>query len=301
MQIVTQKLARVYPLQSTLRHTSGVNSTAPALEPRGTPPDTLAHRSRVLTALCDGLTLLDSHRAQLQARGLSDAWIDAAGYRSTPTSAAERDAVAERVTPYLEASGDVPGFYYDGRRWRTVYCAPGFLISARDEYGRIQALTYRLDNPGGGAKYVWLSSNPQAEDDRGRQKYPRGASSGAPFHFANRAALWEAEEATVTEGTLKADVVAALSGLPVVGVAGVNNTRGLATRLRSRLPQLRRVAVAFDKDVLTKPHVAEALARLVEQLRAERFAVRVRTWPGRAKGLDDYLLSELTGKEVAGR
>src|ERR1044072_2889417 len=255
MQIVTQKLARVYPLQSTLRHTSGVNSTAPALEPRGTPPDTLAHRSRVLTALCDGLTLLDSHRAQLQARGLSDAWIDAAGYRSTPTSAAERDAVAERVTPYLEASGDVPGFYYDGRRWRTVYCAPGFLISAR-------------------AKSVWLSSNPQAEDDRGRQKYPRGASSGAPFHFANRAALWEAEEATVTEGTLKADVVAALSGLPVVGVAGVNNTRGLATRLRSRLPQLRRVAVAFDKDVLTKPHVAEALARLGGQLPRGRLAVR---------------------------
>jgi arginine repressor len=44
-----------------------------------------------------------------------------------------------------------------------------------------------------------------------------------------------------------------------------------------------------------------ALSRLVEQLRAEHFTVRVRTWPGKAKGLDDYLLSELAGKEVAAR
>jgi hypothetical protein len=47
--------------------------------------------------------------------------------------------------------------------------------------------------------------------------------------------------------------------------------------------------------------VAVALSRLVEQLRAEHFTVRVRTWPGKAKGLDDYLLSELAGKEVAAR
>ncbi|HWW74959.1 MAG TPA: DUF3854 domain-containing protein, partial [Pyrinomonadaceae bacterium] len=122
--------------------------------------------------------------------------------------------------------------------------------------------------------------------------------SGAPFHFANRAALWEAEELTITEGTLKADVIAALSGLPVVGVAGVNNTRGLAARLRAHLPRLRRVAVAFDKDVLTKPQVAAALDRLVAQLEGERFAVRVRTWPGEAKGLDDYLLSQISAREV---
>jgi hypothetical protein len=209
--------------------------------------------------------------------------------------------VAARVAPCLDASGGAPGFYHDGRRWSMVFCAPGFLIPARDERGLIQALAYRLDGPRDGTKYVWLSSNPEAEDDRGRQQYPRGASSGAPFHFANRERLFTAEELTITEGTLKADVVAALSGLTVVGVAGVNNTRGLAARLRARLPRLRRVAVAFDKDVLTKPHVAAALGRLIAQLQAERFTVRVRTWPGESKGLDDYLLSELSGKEVAAR
>jgi hypothetical protein len=237
----------------------------------------------------------------LRARGLGDKWIEASGYKSTPHTVAERDAVAEQVAPYLEGfGGNVPGFYHDGRRWRMVFCAPGFLIPARDEYGRIQALAYRLDKPRDGAKYVWLSTNPEAEDG-GRQKYPRGASSGAPFHFANRAALWDAEELTIAEGTLKADVIAALSALPVIGVAGVNNTRGLAARLRAHLPRLRCVAVAFDRDVLTKPQVTAALERLIAQLEGERFSVRVRTWPGESKGLDDYLLSQLSAREVATR
>jgi alkylhydroperoxidase family enzyme len=265
-------------------------------------PDINFHRSGALTfILYKCLALWPEHRIRLRERGLSDEWINAAVYRSTPHTDAERDDVTEQVAPYLEAfgGGDVPGFYHDGRRWRMAFCAPGFFIPARDEYGRIQALAYRLDEPRDGAKYVWLSSNPEAEDDDGRQKYPRGASSRAPFHFANRAALWDAEELTITEGTLKADVIAALSGLPVAGVAGVNNTRGLAARLRTHLPNLRRIAVAFDKDALTKSQVAAALERLIAQLEGERFSVRVRTWPGEAKGLDDYLLSQLSAREVA--
>ncbi|MDT5293162.1 MAG: hypothetical protein QOJ76_42 [Acidobacteriota bacterium] len=179
-----------------------------------------------------------------------------------------------------------------------TYCVPGFLIPARDECGHIQALALRADEPRDGAKYIWLSSNPEVEDTCGRQKYLRGASSGAPVHFANRPAMWSAEELIVTEGTLKANVIAALSGLPVVGVAGVNNARGLAARLRANLPQLRRVVVAFDKDVSEKPQVAAALERLVAQLEGERFTVRVRMWPGESKGLDDYLLSQLRAREV---
>lgn len=246
------------------------------------------------------LTLRPEHGAALRARGLSDEWIEAQGYRSTPQTPAERDRIVGALAEYLDAfGGGVPGFYHDGRRWQMVYTSPGYFIPARDECSLIQALAYRLDRPRDGMKYVWLSSNPDAQDDCGRQKYPRGASSGAPFHFANRPALWSAEELTVVEGTLKADCVAALSGLPVVGVAGVNNTRGLAARLRANLPRLRRVYVAFDRDVLEKPQVADALERLITQLEGERFTVRVRMWPGDAKGFDDYLLSQTSAREVA--
>jgi hypothetical protein len=267
-------------------------------EPHRASPDIIGGFYHKLTR--ELLTLRPEHTAALRARGLSEEWIEAQGYRSTPQTPAERDQVVGALAEYLDAfGGGVPGFFHDGCRWEIVYTSPGYFIPARDEYGLIQGLAYRLDLPRDGTKYVWLSSNPDAQDDRRRQKYPRGASSGAPFHFANRPALWDAEELTVVEGTLKADCVAAFSGLPVVGVAGVNNTRGLAARLRANLPHLRRVYVAFDRDVLEKAQVAAALERLVTQLQGERFAVRVRMWPGESKGLDDYLLSQISAREVA--
>lgn len=245
------------------------------------------------------LTLRPEHTAALRARGLGDEWIAAQGYRSTPRTPAERDRIVGALTEYLDAfGGGVPGFYHNGRRWQMVYTSSGYFIPARDECGFIQALAYRLDATRDGCKYVWFSSNPETEDEDGRQKYPRGTSCGAPFHFANRPALWSADELTVIEGTLKADCVAALSGLPCVGVAGVNNTRGLAERLRTNLPLLRRVTVAFDRDVFDKPHVALALEHLITQLEAERFIVRVRTWPGDTKGYDDYLLSQILARGV---
>jgi DNA primase len=246
------------------------------------------------------LALTPEHRARLHDRGLCDEWINAKGYASTPHDRRERDAAADLLAPCLDAfGGDVPGFFHDGARWRMVYSAPGFFIPSRDECGRVQALCYRADNPRDGCKYMWLSSNPETEDDDRRQKYPRGASSGAPAHFVNRPAMRESDEVLITEGVLKADVIAALTGLPVVGAAGTHSTRGLASRLKSNFPRLRRAVVAFDKDVFDKPHVAHGLEKLIADLGAEGFRVRVRTWPGSAKGFDDYLLSQVRAQEVA--
>jgi hypothetical protein len=153
--------------------------------------------------ICAVLTLRPEHRAKLIARGLSDAEIDRMRYMSAPATRVERQRAADALAPYLEAfGGGVPGFYRERGRWRMVYRPSGFLIPARDEHGFIQTLAQRIDDPEDGGKYLWLSS---ADRDG-------GASSGAPFHFANRPALWSAEELTVVEGTLKCDVCAALSG-----------------------------------------------------------------------------------------
>ncbi|MET0649194.1 MAG: DUF3854 domain-containing protein [Pyrinomonadaceae bacterium] len=267
-------------------------------EPRQAPDYVVSNA--LMRLVRDVLSLRPEHRERLRARGLSAAEIARNRYASAPSTRAERERAAEALSTYLDAfDGGIPGFHFASGRWEMVYCAPGFLIPARDECGHIQALTLRADAPRDGFKYVWLSTNPEVEDDRGRQKYPRGASSGAPAHFANCPALTYSEEVVVTEGTLKADVITALSGLPAVGVAGVNSTRGLAERLRLNLPLLRRVTVAFDKDVFDKPHVADALGRLITQLETERFTVRVRVWPSAAKGYDDYLLSQISAREVA--
>lgn len=238
----------------------------------------------LMRLVCNELTLRPEHRARLLARGLSAGEITRLRYVSAPVTAAERQRAADALAPYLDASGGgVPGFYRECGRWRMVYRPPGFLIPVRDECGHIRALSQRVEDPRDGGKYLWLSS---ADRDG-------GASSGTPPHFAGRHLLYSAPEVVVTEGSLKADVAAYLSGSPVIGVAGTHAVRGLAARLRAGFPLLRGVIVAYDMDVLVKPQVRAALETLTARLEAVGFQVRVRTWPDRWKGYDDYLLSQL--------
>lgn len=268
-------------------------------EPPDLPPSVTV--SRALTLLVrEVFTLSLEHRAQLFARGLGPDEIARSRYVSAPATAADRQRAADQLAPQLDASGGgVPGFYRERGRWRMVYRPPGFFIPVRDALGHIQGLSQRLDDSQDGCKYLWFSSNPDAVDERGRLKYPLGASSGTPFHFAGRdRLLYGAAEVTITEGALKADVAAHLSGAPVIGVAGTHATRGLAERLRTGYPLLRRVVIAYDRDMVEKPQVLEATLRLSDQLEAAGFAVKVRTWPGPEKGLDDYLLAQFLSREV---
>ena len=273
-------VARPAPAQRT--------SPPPSRQPERAPADIV---SGVLTRLvCAELTLRPEHRARLLARGLTPDEIDRQRYASAPATRAERERAASALAPYLEAfGGGVPGFYRDRGRWVIAYRPPGFFIPVRDEHGRIQALSQRVDEPRDGGKYIWLSSS-----DR-----DGGASSGAPPHFAGRHLLRDADEVLVTEGAIKSEVASCLARLPVVGVAGTHATRGLAARLKASFPSLRRVVVAYDRDMMKKPQVLEALFSLTAQLEAERLKVRVRTWPGPEKGIDDYLLAQLRAAEVA--
>jgi DNA primase len=237
------------------------------------------------------LILKPGHAAKLRARGLSQVEVARLRYVSVPETEAEKQRVADALTPYLDAAGgSVPGFYRERGRWRMVFRPPGIFIPVRDGCGHIQALTQRVDEPRDGCKYIWLSS----ADREG------GASSGAPVHFAGRdLLLYGAAEVTVTEGALKADVASYLSGSPVIGVAGTHATRGLATRLREGFPLLKTVCVAYDRDMVEKPQVLGAAINLGAQLEAEGFEVKVRTWPARYKGIDDYLLAQISSREVA--
>lgn len=243
-----------------------------------------------LARLLRALTLRPRHAAQLRARGLGYDEIARNRYRSVPETNAERQRAADGLASYLDAcGGGVPGFYRERGRWRMAYRPSGYFISVRDELGHIQALTQRVDGPRDGGKYIWLSS---ADKDG-------GASSGAPPHFAGRHLMYSAPEVTITEGSLKADVAAYLSASPVIGVAGTHATRGLAQRLKAGYPLLGRVFIAYDRDMMEKPQVLEAVFNLGTQLEAEGFAVTVRTWPARYKGLDDYLAAQAYAQEVA--
>jgi hypothetical protein len=271
-------------------------------EPQRAPADVV---NGVLTKLLYTLSLRPEHRSKLSARGLSLDEIARKRYVSAPATRAERQRAADALASYLEAfGGGVPGFFHDGGRWRMVWRPSGYFTAVRDEHGYIQALSQRVDVPRDGNKYTWLSTDPEVTDEHDRIKYPLGAKSGAPPHFAGRHLMYDADEIVITEGSLKSEVISFLSRAPVVGVngthggGGVNSIAGLCERLKTNFPRLRRTILGYDKDLLTKPNVRAAVHKFTAHAEAAGFQVRIRTWPGTEKGLDDYLLSQLRGQEA---
>lgn len=272
-------------------HDGGVPAVAVPVQVKPKEAPTLApleHRDGVYCWLLRGeLSLTAAHLNGLRARGFSAEEIARNGYASTPS--AER---SEEVTASLSRFGlrGVPGFYLKSGRWRMVQTGGGFLIPYRDEHSRIQALQYRVDDASKGGKYIWLSS--------------RSAPSGSPVHFARPHLLSETDEVLITEGALKSDLISFFLGVPVVAGAGVFNFgEGFAGRLGRLWPRGRRAVLCFDGDWRSNPHVRQALERMRAGLRGAGFAVRLRFWDSRYKGLDDYLLalrqSSASAEEVA--
>jgi hypothetical protein len=174
---------------------------------------------------------------------------------------------------------NVPGFILDARGTLALAAVPGLLVPVRDLHDKTVALMVRPDRRiDGGGKYLWLSSA-----SRG------GPGSGAPCHDNGAAGpAGDGPVVRLTEGALKADVAAALSGVRTLGAAGVTNWRPALPMLRELGPEV--VRVAFDQDASTKLAVAYATAECCQALRAEGYKVEVETWPwAKAKGIDDAL------------
>lgn len=249
------------------------------------PPPPLAsvgRRHLAYSALLDALPLAGRHADDLIRRGLDDLAIVRAGYATIERDWRRTAEIVEALAIFDDFE-NVPGFFKRADSWRlNIDAAPGYLIPARDVEGRIQGLQIRRDR---GVRYLWISS-------AGR---PGGASSGAPVHFA-RPDLYRGESVILTEGGLKADVIAHLLGVAVVAVAGVTSFgEELGLALRRDLPGLAKVQVAFDADWREKAPVAKALRRAARILTRAGLDVEVLTWDPAHKGLDDHLLAEMGG------
>jgi hypothetical protein len=218
----------------------------------------------VYSALLDRLTLSEAHRANLRERGLSDFDIQSLSFKSAPADAPDLSDFDLR---------GVPGFYRERGRWRLVSYGPGFYVPVRDSRGSLRGFQLRRDS--GEPRYLWLSSASK----------PEGASSGAPIHFTGPVS----DRLLITEGALKADVIASRLGLPVLGLPGVNTwPQGFGRKLRKTFPALSKIYLCFDSDFKTNPNVSRALFSLLAELRAALYSPSVLTWD-EAKGFDDYL------------
>lgn len=254
------------------------------------------HLDFVYGSLLARLDLSPERRERLRARGLYDHQLFGLNYRDTPTKE-ESEELAEDLA-HLGLEG-VPGFHRRGGRWRLAGCYPGFFVPYCDAQGRIRGLSYRLDKPLTDekgkvtSKYLWLSSDPEAKYEDGRQKFPGGTRVRVPLHFARPELIPASSDVYLTEGSLKAQVAAELLGVPIIGAAGVTQWgESFAERFKSRFPG-KRAVVAYDADWRTNRDVRRALEKLMASLRDAGVHYVVCSWPEypQAKGLDDMALA----------
>jgi DNA primase len=267
-------------------HNLPVQRTQPIPEPRELASATQRHL--VYSTFLNGLSLSERHSDDLHRRGLTSDVIARLNYKSTPEPEAS-DAIAASLS-HLGLEG-VPGFFFMRGGWCLRWCRPGFFVPHSDIEGRICGMMYRLDVPFDKTKYCWLSSDPDVRNDAGNVKFPKGASSGAPLHWARPELIASSPDIWLTEGALKSDVASFLLGVPFIAAGGVSQWGGsFGERFKRRFPNHRAV-IAFDRDWRTNQHVKRALENLMHQLSQARVRYIVRSWNRAEKGIDDLALA----------
>jgi hypothetical protein len=243
-------------------------------------------RNLVYRAFLGKLTLNSTHRQALLKRGLTSQAIDERGYRSMPIRG--RSVITEKLRRMgCELTG-IPGFYQrdgqGGSPYWTFVGRAGLIIPVSDTENQIAGLRIRLDEPDVNEhgreknKYRWVSS----------AGLPLGTSSGVFLHFAkgnNDRVLW------VTEGEIKADIIALMKGYDALSIPGVDLwPMALSFILKKGY---RYVIVALDMDKYFPKHerVLNAEVQLVKGLRAEQIQVAVAEWNlDFGKGVDDLFV-----------
>jgi hypothetical protein len=248
-------------------------------------------RDNTYSNLLSLLTLGNSHRQALMARGLADEEIDRLGYRTTPAVRLSR-IVTELQERGCSLAG-VPGFYCDEStgEWKLDIRGHGIMLPDRNADGQIEAIQIRLDIVHK-SKFNNLTST---------DRY-YGTSANCCPHFVGISA--GAESVLITEGVMKADIChyfSARLGTPrgVVGLTGVS-MKGQYLRAIGELKALgiQRILLAYDADYRTNKAVAESREYALETGSAEGFEMVPLNWDPEFKGIDDLLLSFLRRKAI---
>lgn len=252
-------------------------------------------RHLVYTALLSACGLSVEHAAGLMARGLTPEDIVARGYASLPRTAQERAAVVALARKALGGTlpADVPGLHHG-----KLPDLDGILIPVRDAQGRIAALKVRRDGARD-PRYLWLSSGSAGGASPGSLAHAPVGSMGmldvAPIRICR-----------ITEGPLKADVAAALSGVVTLAIPGASAIRTALPLLQALQPTV--IRLAWDADARTNLHVAGGLEMAAHLLRTEMpgAELELETWATdpathEPKGLDDALSAGATLTAHAGQ
>ena len=284
MRIPSEKLAKNGDYVHYLDHSTSQKAPpvkkveiAPAV-----PKASTEQHHAVYKSLLGALKLSEHHHQNLVERGLSKAAVAANSYKSLH----HFEAAVDKISSEFDLAG-VAGFYQKNGRWLLNLSSKGagFFVPSRNECGEIDGLQIRTDK--GTPRYFWLSSKDKEQ----------GAGSGTPFHFVNVEKAKASGRILITEGALKADLIAHFTGEAVMAVAGVKSCSGLAERLENL--GIETALIAFDSDFITNDHVLRAINNLGMALMAAGIKSSVLVWQkDKGKGLDDFLASHHTLAEA---
>lgn len=246
------------------------------------PPE---ERDRVYREFLKLLVLNEEHKADLLRRGLSETAIKIKNYKSLSVEKERRLLICRMLLQKGLTLEGIPGFFKHktSNEWDFIPYQ-GYAIPVKNLQGQIVGLQARMDEPAL-SKYRWFSSSSSKDV---------GTPAEANLHVTG---MSEDGVVYVTEGALKADVAAYLSGKMFIGLPGVSSChKQLLETLQTIKPRM--IVLAFDMDYREKKEVAYNLDKIKNLLAEHGFKFKQLEWDAQFKGIDDYLLY-LTRKRSA--
>lgn len=259
--------------------------------------------------LLNELTLSKKHHDDLIKRGLTEQEIKKGLYKTVPVCGFQ--TFARKIllkSQYSKADFEdkfgVPGFYDLGTDYpKLVGRKNGYFVPVYTIDHKISGLQIRYDNLPKDAtdeqkeryhKYSWFSSS---------EKETGCAVTGCEnIHFAGDWSSYNGEPICLTEGVLKADIAAALSGKQFIGLVGVNNVGQLKNVLLNlKSMGLNRISIMVDMDYRDKVEVKAALDSIIDIISKCEIDYTPVTWLPEYKGIDDFLLARLKFKGITRR
>lgn len=283
----------------------------------------LEERNRLYSHMGGLLHLDEDHLKDLKKRGLSDAFIEARGYKTLPTDWQSRYSLARRMLTDGYNVRNLPGFYMDNHGDFTLKkFIRGYLIPIRSLNGRIEGYQIRKDND----KIRYRTHKDKAGnvilDDNGKPKMypdmkfytlsspkePEGGVMHSVCHYAG-GYIWDEDRQDLvpiikknsikfTEGPLKADIYYFLTGEPILGNLGVNNINQLKImllKIKEYYPNIDTVEDCYDMDYIENSNVDNAVTATKKMIEELGFKYVRRTWNPKWKGIDDFGLAYKKG------
>ena len=237
------------------------------------------------------LTLSDGDKHLLQQRDFDPQTISLNNYRSLT------DLYADDLRDFIKNNNvsNTAGFYKKDKEWMLNACA-GIVIPCRDYTGTIKTLKIRTQTQTQQYKYRIISSNPE--------KFNSGTKAKLHPHWP---ILKHGNDVLViTEGELKADLVALHWQKTAVGLPGVTQINGIIKELCQQKYGFKKIQIAFDADkkdaknnygLSEKYGVGEQCLQLYYALNNKGFNVEILNWERQyGKGIDDVLVNGFADK-----